>query len=161
MSSQLRINNGSTTAVKISFYRAKLDCFANQFKSLKISKSPRILGLWGQSIPNSHDKNITQFNCSHVKSIVSYRFITSQTRHRETAALQATSGPVKATWGRRTAAVIMGVGNAEVTEVSGRKARREREEKGSTWKSLVATLSVREGLQAGMDSWGGDVTPKG
>ncbi|KAB5551735.1 hypothetical protein DKX38_009046 [Salix brachista] len=140
---------------------AKLDCFANQFKSLKISKSPRILGLWGQSISNSHDNNITQFNCSHVKSIVSYRFITSQTRHRETAASQATSGPVKATWGRRTAAVIMGVGNAEVTEVSGRKARREREEKGSSWKSLVATLSVREGLQAGMDSWGGDVTPKG
>jgi hypothetical protein len=55
----------------------------------------------------------------------------------------------------------MGVGNAEVTEVSGRKTRREREEKGSTWMSLVATLSVKDGLLAGMDSWGGDVTPKG
>lgn len=43
--------------------------------------------------------------------------------------------------------------------MSGRKMRREREEMGSTWMSLVATPSVKEGLLAAMDSWGRDETP--
>jgi len=48
-----------------------------------------------------------------------------------------------------------------VTAVSGRKIRRDREEKGSTCMSLVATPSENDGLLAAMDSLGREVMPNG
>ncbi|KAJ6408317.1 hypothetical protein OIU84_011600 [Salix udensis] len=113
---------------------AKLDCFANQLQKLEnLQKPPDTWSLGTNLYPTA--TTITSHNLTVL--LKEYRFLPI---HYFTNPPPQCGGDRSVREGKR----------------GGKEKRR-----GTTWKSLVATLSVREGLQAGMDSWGGDVTPKG